>query len=719
MMNNNNNKGYAWQKPLASEEKDFMVLDGLSQEDFQDKEPGINGSGNSNKQEDKNLKTLNSFGINLTQKAANGELDPMIGRDKEVERLIQILCRLKKNNPVLIGEPGVGKSAIVEGLAQRIYEKKTPKILHDKSIYALDTALLVSGTKYRGQFEERLTSLMKELKSHPNIILFIDEIHSIIGTGSAEGSMDMANILKPALSRGEIRCIGATTLSEYSKSIEKDGALERRFQKIIVNPTTPEETLEILKQTKRVYEKYHGVHYTDDAIQSIVDLTERYISDRFFPDKAIDVMDEAGAKMNALGKEASKALMELESILQLYSRRRMEAVKESNYELAASWREKEREVAQQINELTEKEGQENKNLAITVDHIAEVVALMTGVPAERIAKAETERLRSLKEKLNHIVIGQEEAIDKVVRAIQRNRLGLRNEKRPIGSFLFLGSTGIGKTFLAKKLAEQLFGDEEALIRVDMSEYSEKFTASRLVGAPPGYVGYEEGGQLTEKVRRKPYSVVLLDEIEKAHPEIFNMLLQMLDDGVLTDSLGRKVDFKNTVIIMTGNVGSRRVTEFRSALGFRAESEQSLEETDSYTQGVIDKELKRTFSPEFLNRLDAVIHFSHLSEEALLQIVKNELQVIQKRVEREGYRFELTLEAQSWLAKKGFDPLYGVRPLKRLLQTEIEDRFTDLILEGSLRSGDIVLFDLEEEHLTTEIQSQESRPCELALQESEG
>ncbi len=560
---------------------------------------------------------------------------------------------------------------------------------------------------------------MKELKSHPNIILFIDEIHSIIGTGSAEGSMDMANILKPALSRGEIRCIGATTLSEYSKSIEKDGALERRFQKIIVNPTTPEETLEILKQTKRVYEKYHGVHYTDDAIQSIVDLTERYISDRFFPDKAIDVMDEAGAKMNALGKEASKALMELESILQLYSRRRMEAVKESNYELAASWREKEREVAQQINELTEKEGQENKNLAITVDHIAEVVALMTGVPAERIAKAETERLRSLKEKLNHIVIGQEEAIDKVVRAIQRNRLGLRNEKRPIGSFLFLGSTGIGKTFLAKKLAEQLFGDEEALIRVDMSEYSEKFTASRLVGAPPGYVGYEEGGQLTEKVRRKPYSVVLLDEIEKAHPEIFNMLLQMLDDGVLTDSLGRKVDFKNTVIIMTGNVGSRRVTEYRSALGFRAESEQSLEETDSYTQGVIDKELKRTFSPEFLNRLDAVIHFSHLSEEALLQIVKNELQVIQKRVEREGYRFELTLEAQSWLAKKGFDPLYGVRPLKRLLQTEIEDRFTDLILEGSLRSGDIVLFDLEEEHLTTEIQSQESRPCELALQESEG
>ncbi len=560
---------------------------------------------------------------------------------------------------------------------------------------------------------------MKELKSHPNIILFIDEIHSIIGTGSAEGSMDMANILKPALSRGEIRCIGATTLSEYSKSIEKDGALERRFQKIIVNPTTPEETLEILKQTKRVYEKYHGVHYTDDAIQAIVDLTERYISDRFFPDKAIDVMDEAGAKMNALGKEASKALMELESILQLYSRRRMEAVKESNYELAASWREKEREVAQQINELTEKEGQENQNLAITVDHIAEVVALMTGVPAERIAKAETERLRSLKEKLNHIVIGQEEAIDKVVRAIQRNRLGLRNEKRPIGSFLFLGSTGIGKTFLAKKLAEQLFGDEEALIRVDMSEYSEKFTASRLVGAPPGYVGYEEGGQLTEKVRRKPYSVVLLDEIEKAHPEIFNMLLQMLDDGVLTDSLGRKVDFKNTVIIMTGNVGSRRVTEYRSALGFRAESEQSLEETDSYTQGVIDKELKRTFSPEFLNRLDAVIHFSHLSEEALLQIVKNELQVIQKRVEREGYRFELTLEAQSWLAKKGFDPLYGVRPLKRLLQTEIEDRFTDLILEGSLRSGDIVLFDLEEEHLTTEIQSQESRPCELALQESEG
>ncbi|WP_052102533.1 ATP-dependent Clp protease ATP-binding subunit [Porphyromonas gingivicanis] len=645
---------------------------------------------------------LDSFGTDLTQLASLGKLDPMIGREKELERLIQILCRRKKNNPVLIGDPGVGKSAIVEGLAQRIVERKTPRFLFGKRIVSLDTGLLVAGTKYRGQFEERLKSVTQELKKNPNILLFIDEIHTIIGTGGTEGSMDMANMLKPALSRGEIRCIGATTLSEYSKSIEKDGALERRFQKVIVPPTSTEETLDILQNIKSFYEHFHKVNYTDEALKAAVDLTDRYVSDRFFPDKAIDALDEAGARMHIGEKAQNAELQRLEALREDYREKRKAAVLSTNYELAAAWRDKERSITKEIEEAEERLNQEEAYAEVNEGHIARVVALMTGVPVERIAKAETARLKALSPTLKEIVIGQDEAIEKVSKAIQRNRLGLRNEKKPIGSFLFLGSTGVGKTFLAKKLAEQLFGDEDALIRVDMSEFSEKFTVSRLIGAPPGYVGYEEGGQLTEKVRRQPYSVILLDEIEKAHPEVFNMLLTVLDEGALTDSFGRKIDFKNTVIIMTGNVGSRRVSEYGSGLGFRSDRD-TVQEADSLARSIIDKELQRTFSPEFLNRLDAVIHFAHLREEDLLRIVSNELDTLQKRFARQHYSFSITEEARKWLARKGFDPKFGVRPLKRLLQTEIEDRFADLILDGEVKSGSLVHFSLEEEHLKASVQ----------------
>ncbi|SJZ50848.1 ATP-dependent Clp protease ATP-binding subunit ClpC [Porphyromonas circumdentaria] len=645
---------------------------------------------------------LDSFGTDLTLLATQGKLDPMIGREKELERLIQILCRRKKNNPVLIGDPGVGKSAIVEGLAQRIVQRKTPRFLFGKRIISLDTGLLVAGTKYRGQFEERLKAVTQELKKNPNILLFIDEIHTIIGTGGTEGSMDMANMLKPALSRGEIRCIGATTLSEYSKSIEKDGALERRFQKVIVPPTTIEETLQILKEIKPFYEQFHKVTYSDGALKAAVDLTDRYVSDRFFPDKAIDALDEAGARMHIGEKAQNAELQRLEALREDYREKRKSAVLSTNYELAAAWRDKERSITKEIEETEERLNKEEAYVEVNESHIARVVALITGVPVERIAKAETARLKALSQTLKEIVIGQDEAIEKVSKAIQRNRLGLRNEKKPIGSFLFLGSTGVGKTFLAKKLAEQLFGDEDALIRVDMSEFSEKFTVSRLIGAPPGYVGYEEGGQLTEKVRRQPYSVILLDEIEKAHPEVFNMLLTVLDEGALTDSFGRRIDFKNTVIIMTGNVGSRRVSEYGSGLGFRSERD-TAQEADTLARSIIDKELQRTFSPEFLNRLDAVIHFAHLREEDLLRIVANELDTLQRRFARQGYSFTITEEARKWLAKKGFDPKFGVRPLKRLLQTEIEDRFADLILDGEISEGGMIHFSLEEDHLNATVQ----------------
>lgn len=647
--------------------------------------------------------TLDSFGTDLTKLAQEGKLDPMIGRENELERLIQILCRRKKNNPVLIGDPGVGKSAIVEGLAQRIINKEIPRLLFGKRIVSLDTGLLVAGTKYRGQFEERLMNITQELKSDPNIILFIDELHTIIGAGGGEGSMDMANMIKPALARGEIRCIGATTLAEYSKSIEKDGALERRFQKIIIPPTSTEETLEILRQIKGFYQNYHHVEYTDDALRAAVELTDRYISDRFFPDKAIDVLDEAGARMHLAAESENSEIKALEEQRQIFQEKRIQAVMELNYPLAGEWRDKQRDIEAKIAELEQDESTKYTLSEVNADHIARVVALMTGVPTERIAKAETERLKSLRTSLENIVIGQGEAIEKVSRAIQRNRLGLRNEKRPIGSFLFLGSTGVGKTFLAKKLAEQLFGDEDALIRIDMSEFSEKFTVSRLVGAPPGYVGYEEGGQLTEKVRRHPYSVVLLDEIEKAHPEVFNMLLTVLDEGAISDSFGRKIDFKNTVIIMTGNIGSRKVNEYKSGLGFRAQ-EDSVEAANQLARSIVDKELQQTFSPEFLNRLDAIIHFAHLGEEDLLRIVSNELNDLQKRFHKQDYSFTISEEAREWLAKEGFDPMYGVRPLKRLLQKEIEDRFTDLILEGEVKAGDTIHFELGDDELKANVTS---------------
>lgn len=686
-----------YKKDLVVPLDDSIIQEDQDNPDLENKSPSSGWNKESGKGAKKELKALKAFGNDITQQAQEGKIDPIIGRENEIERLIQILCRLKKNNPVLIGEPGVGKTAIIEGLAQRIVSRSTPRLLQDKRIYSLDTALLVAGTQYRGEFEDRMKRVVQELKEHPEIILFIDEIHTIVGAGNASKGLDMANILKPALSRGEIRCIGATTLSEYTQSIEKDGALERRFQKIIVQPTTQQETLDILRAIKSVYEGYHKVHYTDEALQEAVALTHRYMSDRFFPDKAIDAIDEAGAKLHALNSNPSEEITELENMRKEFKQKRLDAVQASNYELAASWREKEREITHRIEELDNETHHNNPLAEVTAEHIAQAVSLITGIPLERVAQTETARLRTLQNTLNKIVIGQEEAIEKVAHAIQRNRLGLRNEKRPIGSFLFLGPTGVGKTFLAKKLAEQIFGDEEAIIRMDMSEFSEKFTTSRLVGAPPGYVGYEEGGQLTEKVRRKPYSVVLLDEIEKAHPEVFNLLLQMLDEGALTDSLGRKVDFKNTVVIMTGNVGSRLVREYNKPLGF---SDNLIEKSQSQAQRIVEKELKRTFSPEFLNRLDAVIHFASLDEAALLRIVVNEINIIKDRLTKQNYTLDVDEKATQWLAQKGYDPDLGVRPLKRLLQNEIEDRLTDLILEDAIHPEDSISFvlDAQKEHL---------------------
>lgn len=636
---------------------------------------------------------LDAFGADLTKAALDGKNDPVIGRESELLRLMHVLCRRKKNNPVLIGDPGVGKSAIVEGLAQRIVENRVPLALMDKRIVRLDTALLVAGTKYRGEFEERLKGIMKELTSHPNIIIFIDEIHTIVGTGSTENSLDMSNMLKPALARGEIRCIGATTLSEYAKTIEKDGALERRFQKVLVPQNSAEETLEILRKIKGQYEKFHNVLYTDEALQTAVELTDRYISDRFFPDKAIDAIDEAGAGASLCNVVPMEEVDAIKAEAKSYKEKRYQAVKDLNYELAASWRDKEREARRKLNELLEGAKENIQCTTVDSEQVAAVVARITGVPLERLAKSETVKLRDLNKSLAKQVVGQDDAIQTVARAIQRNRLGLRNEKRPIGSFLFLGPTGVGKTFLVKKLTEQLFGDEEALIRVDMSEFSEKFTVSRLVGAPPGYVGYEEGGQLTEKVRHRPYSVLLLDEIEKAHPEVFNILLQLLDEGALTDSFGRRVNFKNTVIIMTGNVGSRRLSEFGTSIGYQMEDDPAVEQQKA--KWIIDKELKKTFSPEFLNRLDAVVHFNSLSKESIRSIIDNQLQQIAEKINKQGYGIVVDEAVRQYLTDKGYAPQYGARPVARTLQTEIEDRVTDLILEGTLKEGDVVAFSMKD------------------------
>jgi len=642
---------------------------------------------------------IDKYGKDITREAAEGNLDPVVGREVEIERLAQILSRRKKNNPVMIGEPGVGKSAIIEGLAKRIVERKVARTLLDKRIISLDMAAIVAGTKYRGQFEERLKAVIDEVSANKNVIMFIDEIHNIVGAGNASGSMDAANLLKPALARGEFQCIGATTLDEYRKSIEKDGALERRFQKVLVEPTTPEQTLEILHNIKEMYEKHHGVNYTEEALKACVTLTDRYISDRFFPDKAIDAMDEAGSRVHITKVDTPKEIEELEKRIAEAQDNKFKAVQAQNFESAASYRDQQEKLKHELAVAKEHWEQELDSRRVTVNeqHIAEVVAMMTGVPAQRIAQSEGIRLLGMTDELKKQVIGQDEAIDKIARSIRRNRAGLRDPKRPIGSFMFLGPTGVGKTLLAKKLAEFLFNSADALIRVDMSEYMEKFNVSRLVGAPPGYVGYEEGGQLTEKVRRHPYSVVLLDEIEKAHPDVFNMMLQVLDEGNLTDGLGRKVDFKNTIIIMTSNIGTRELKDFGAGVGFNT-SELTKERSDS----VIRKALNRKFSPEFLNRVDDIVTFGSLNHDCILKIVDIELASFYKRVEENGLKLEITEAAKNLVADRGFDIQYGARPLKRAIQSEIEDPLSEMLLREEAMTGDTIVIDARDGKIETSI-----------------
>lgn len=625
----------------------------------------------------------------MTRAAHENKLDPIVGREGEIERLAQILSRRKKNNPILIGEPGVGKSAIVEGLALRITQKKVSRVLFDKRVIALDMASVVAGTKYRGQFEERIKAILNELSKNPNVILFIDEIHTIVGAGGAAGSLDAANMLKPALARGEIQCIGATTLDEYRKNIEKDGALERRFQKIMVEPTTAEETLQILHNVKDRYEEHHNVKYTDEAIEACVKLSNRYISDRNFPDKAIDALDEAGSRMHISNIHVPKEIEELEDDLKKVIEEKSNAVKSQKYELAASFRDKQRQLTLALEEAEKKWEETLKEAPQIVDaeKVAEVVSMMSGVPVQKIAESEGLRLVGMKDLLKGAVIGQSDAVEKVVKAIQRNRVGLKDPNKPIGTFMFLGPTGVGKTHLAKKIAELLFNSPDSLIRIDMSEYMEKFNVSRLVGAPPGYVGYEEGGLMTEKVRRKPYSVVLLDEIEKAHPDVFNLLLQVLDEGHLTDSMGRKVDFKNTILIMTSNVGTRQLKDFGRGVGFNTADLNATAGDKDFSKGVLQKALNKTFSPEFLNRVDDVIIFDQLSEESINKIIDIELAGLYKRIEEVGYKVTIDDEAKSFIAKKGYDVQFGARPLKRALQKYVEDEVAELILSGALAEGD--------------------------------
>ena len=644
---------------------------------------------------------LDKFGNDMTRAAEEGRLDPVIGRDVEIERLAQILSRRKKNNPVLIGEPGVGKSAIVEGLALRIVQRKVSRILFDKRVISLDMASIVAGTKYRGQFEERIKSILNELSKNKDVILFIDELHTIVGAGNAAGSMDAANLLKPALARGEIQCIGATTLDEYRKNIEKDGALERRFQKVMVEPTSPEETLAILKNIKDKYEEHHNVNYTPEALDACVKLTERYVSDRNFPDKAIDAMDEAGSRVHVTNIVVPKEIEEIEEQIAEANANKLKAAQSQNFESAASFRDKEHQLKVRLDEAKAKweESLNNQRETVDEDRVAEVVAMMTGVPVQRIAQAEGLRLREMGPKIKSAIIGQDQAIDKIVKAIQRNRVDLKDPNKPIGTFMFLGPTGVGKTHLAKKLAEYLFDSADTLIRIDMSEYMEKFTVSRLVGAPPGYVGYEEGGQLTEKVRTHPYSIVLLDEIEKAHPDVFNILLQVLDEGRLTDSLGRKVDFKNTIIIMTSNIGSRQLKDFGSGVGF------TTKEVDrEYSHSVIQKALNKAFSPEFLNRVDDIVMFDSLDRDAIFKIIDIELAGFYKRVDALGYKLTISEDAKNFIADKGYDSQYGARPLKRAIQKYLEDELAEMIINASVQPGNhiYVNYDKEADKIVTEI-----------------
>lgn len=664
------------------------------------RQPTGNGEGSSFSQESRSTTrtqqqkpnndtpVLDSFGTDMTKAAMEGKLDPIVGREKEIERLAQILSRRKKNNPILIGEPGVGKSAIVEGLALRIIEKKVSRILFDKRVVALDMTAVVAGTKYRGQFEERIRAILNELKKNPNVILFIDEIHNIVGAGSAAGSMDAANMLKPALARGEIQCIGATTLDEYRQNIEKDGALERRFQKVIVEPTTPEETLQILQNIKDKYEEHHNVTYTDEALQACVKLTDRYITDRNFPDKAIDAMDEAGSRVHLKNINVPKEIEEQERMIDEARNHKNEAVRLQDFELAASFRDREKSLMSELDDMKRRWEESLKENRETVDkdQIADVVSMISGIPVQRMAQAEGIRLRGMKEQLLSKVIAQDKAVDTLVKAIQRSRVGLKDPNKPIGTFLFLGPTGVGKTHLAKELAKQMFGSADALIRIDMSEYMEKFTVSRLVGAPPGYVGYEEGGQLTEKVRRKPYSIVLLDEIEKAHSDVFNLLLQVMDEGRLTDSYGRTVDFKNTVIIMTSNIGTRQLKEFGKGIGFAA---QTRTDDKEYSRSVITKALNKSFAPEFINRLDEIITFDQLDIEALTKIIEIELKGLYERIESLGYKLIIDDEAKRYVASKGYDVQFGARPLKRSIQNNLEDGLAELILNEDPQPGDTI------------------------------
>lgn len=711
MRDNQNNAYKILEKNDVTYEK---IIDRLKQEeapfdglDFNDdeEEEGIGRRGNADKNNDgfgssANRQTtqteqkqadggtpyLDNYGIDLTKAAEGGKLDPVVGREKEIERIAQILSRRKKNNPILIGEPGVGKSAIAEGLALRIVEKRVSRALFGKRIISLDMTAVVAGTKYRGQFEERIRAILTEVKKHPDVILFIDEIHTIVGAGSAAGSMDAANMLKPALARGEIQCIGATTLDEYRKNIEKDGALERRFQKVLVEPTSPEETLQILRNIKDKYEEHHNVTYTDEALEACVRLTDRYVTDRYFPDKAIDAMDEAGSRIHLTHISVPQEIEEQERLIEEVQQHKNEAIRLQNFELAASFRDRENQYTEQLERLKNEWKEKLKDNRETVDapQIEEVVSMISGVPVQRMAQAEGVRLKGMKQALLSKVIGQDKAVETLVRSIQRSRVGLKDPNKPIGTFLFLGPTGVGKTHLAKELAKNMFGTTGAIIRIDMSEYMEKFTVSRLVGAPPGYVGYEEGGQLTEKVRRHPYSIVLLDEIEKAHSDVFNMLLQVMDEGRLTDSLGRTVDFKNTIIIMTSNIGTRQLKEFGKGIGFTAQTGENEKE---HANSVIRKALNKSFAPEFINRLDEIVTFDQLDIASLEKIIDIELAGLYKRIEGCGYHLLLDQEAKRFVAEKGYDVQFGARPLKRSIQNHLEDGLAELIINEEPQTGD--------------------------------
>ena len=681
------------------EEEEYEEVSGSSGKSAQSGKSGSTTATTQKKPESK-TPVLDTFGTDLTAAATDGKLDPCVGREKEIQRVIEILGRRKKNNPILIGEPGVGKSAIVEGLAQQIAAHHTSPMLFGKRIYTLDMTGVVAGTKYRGQFEERLKALMKELEANPEVIVFIDEIHTLIGAGSTPGSMDAANILKPALARGTIQCIGATTLDEYRNSIEKDGALERRFQKVIVEPTTREETLQILRNIKDRYEHHHHVTYTDEALVACVKLTDRYVTDRFMPDKAIDALDETGSRVHLSNAQIPPEILEKEQEIARTKERKNLAVKNQNFELAASYRDRQTVLETELKEMNERwsKGEGEERQVVDAEQVADVVSIMTGVPVQRMAEQEGIRLKGMSQELKGAVIGQDKAIDKMVRAIQRNRVGLKDPNHPIGVFMFLGPTGVGKTYLAKKLAEFMFGSSEALIRIDMSEYTESFNTSRLIGAPPGYVGYEEGGQLTERVRRHPYSIVLLDEIEKAHANVYNLLLQVLDEGRLTDGNGRLVDFRNTVIIMTSNAGTRQLKDFGRGVGFSAAGSNGLmlnEEDKEHARSIVQKALSKQFSPEFLNRLDEIITFDQLDMDAIKQIIDIELKGLYKRIEQIGYKIDLSEEAKEFVASKGYDVQFGARPLKRAIQNYIEDGVSDLIVNGNLPLGSTIHITLHE------------------------